>query len=156
MSSDVRDLVKYLKDNNYTISFAESMTVGAIVSQLGNISGVSQILGESYITYSNLSKIKILKVKQTTISNYQVVSKEVCMEMLAGLINLTKTDFGVVITGNANIEKNSINKLESFIGINVLGKAYFYHLKFEENNRILNIKNAVQFTYQQLKNLIKK
>src|SRR5690554_2509415 len=157
ISKDVVALSRYLIENKYTISFAESMTGGLLVSELVKVEGISKVLKESYITYSSHSKIKILKVKNETISNYHVVSIEVCKELLTGLINLSKSDIGVVITGYAQLVENSsrsynneLNLPYAFIGFYVLGETFYHELNFSSNNRLSNLETAVKFIYQKL------
>ena len=45
-------LVELLKENKYHISFAESMTGGMLASTIINVSGASDVIEKSFITYS--------------------------------------------------------------------------------------------------------
>ena len=56
-----------LKNKQLKISFCESCTGGALVSTLVDIPGASSILEESYVTYSENAKQKIVGVKENTI-----------------------------------------------------------------------------------------
>ena len=47
----------------YTVTTAESCTGGLIAATLINVSGVSEIYREGYITYANESKEKLLGVR---------------------------------------------------------------------------------------------
>ena len=94
-------LVNLLIKKKYHISFAESATGGLLASSIVSISNASCVLEESYVTYSNYSKEKILGVKEKTIEKYDVVSKEVVAEMASGLYNITKSDVCVSISGVA-------------------------------------------------------
>lgn len=153
MKKDVLKVVNYLIKNKLTISFAESMTLGNLVASLSNYEGISNILSNSYVTYSNEAKIKLLKVKPTTISKYSVVSHQVCEEMLTGLKELTNTNVGVVVTGMANLADND-NELKAYIGVYINGNRYIYQLDFKINNRIKNIENTIDFTYKKLVELL--
>lgn len=95
------ELVKILKDKRLTISFAESITGGLLSKLITDCPGSSEILKESYITYSNEVKSKILNVHSETIDKYGVVSKEVAIEMVHGLKNITDSNINVSVTGNA-------------------------------------------------------
>ena len=55
-------LVKKLIKKKIKISFAESCTGGMLSSAITSISGSSKIFNLGIITYSNKSKINILKV----------------------------------------------------------------------------------------------
>lgn len=116
-------LVKLLKEKEFKISFAESITGGLLASQITSISGASSVLNESYITYSNDVKSKILGVNEDTLNNYGVVSKETAYEMAKGLKNLTNSDICVATTGEAGP-----NPSEKEIGLNYI--CYY----FDENN----------------------
>lgn len=150
-------LSDFLIKNNYTISFAESMTGGLLVAELVKISGISKILNESYITYSEESKINILKVKKETISKYQVVSQEVCIEMLTGLVKKVKSNIGVVVTGYSEhplFNNQKSNFPHAYIGIFVLENYYYFKLDFNNNDRISNLETTVQFVYEKLVELV--
>ena len=99
---NIEDLVyEELKRLNYHISFSESCTGGMLASMMINCSGASNVLDESFVTYSNESKIKLLKVKKETILDNDVVSKEVVMEMAKGLFDLTQANVCVATSGYA-------------------------------------------------------
>lgn len=94
-------VVNELVRKNYTISFAESCTGGMLASTLVNVSGASNVFEQSFVTYSNESKIKQLNVRGSTISKYSVYSSEVAEEMVIGLYNKTKANICVSVTGRA-------------------------------------------------------
>ena len=91
----------YLKENGYHISFAESCTGGLACARLVSVSGSSSVLNESYITYANESKIKLLGVNKETINTYGVVSEEVAREMAYGVARVSGAEIGIGITGIA-------------------------------------------------------
>lgn len=94
-------IVNLLKEKNLTISFAESCTGGLLTSTLINVSGASNVIKESYVTYSNEAKIKNLGVKEKTINTHSVYSKEVALEMARGLFLRTGSNICVSVTGLA-------------------------------------------------------
>ncbi len=57
-------VIKMLKEQGKYISFAESCTGGMLASILVDVPGASHVLKESFITYSNDSKINRLNVKK--------------------------------------------------------------------------------------------
>ena len=95
-------IVLLLEKNNYHISFAESMTGGMLASTIVNVSGASNVLDRSFITYSNISKHEILGVSLETIEKYDVVSIPVVLEMVEGLYNITNAQICVSVSGYAN------------------------------------------------------
>ena len=95
-------IVKLLDNLKYHISFAESMTGGMLASTIINVSGASNIIEKSFITYSNKAKNDILNVSLDTINKYDVVSIEVVKEMASGLFSLTNSEICVSVSGYAN------------------------------------------------------
>ena len=84
-----------------TISTAESCTGGMLSSALTEIPGSSAIFECGFVTYSNLSKMRILGVKEKTLEAFGAVSEEVAAEMAIGSLNKTKANFAISITGVA-------------------------------------------------------
>ncbi len=101
-----QQIVDKLKRHHYQISFAESCTGGLLVSTLVSISGASQVLAESYVTYSEDAKCKILNVSKKTLEQFSVYSAEVALEMAEGLKKITNADVCISITGEAESSKN--------------------------------------------------
>ena len=90
-----------LKRLGYHISFAESCTGGMLASKLVNVAGSSAVMNESYVTYSEEAKMKLLGVKKETIEKYDVVSNKVAIEMANGLWFKTGAEVAVSVTGYA-------------------------------------------------------
>ena len=61
----MEEIVKLLTKNNETISTMESCTGGAIVNEITNIPGASDVLKYSAITYANEFKVKMGVSKET-------------------------------------------------------------------------------------------
>ena len=91
----------YLIEKGLRVSSAESITGGLIASKLVGVGGISACLKESYVTYSNEVKEKILGVKKETIEKYGVVSGETVGEMLKGLKNISGSDLCIATSGYA-------------------------------------------------------
>ena len=129
-----QDLVTLLKTNNLTISFAESCTGGLMASTLINVSGASDVIKESYVTYSEEAKIKILGVKKETLDEYSVYSKETAYEMAKGLSLISKACVSVSITGLAggNGYNSSDGKFNSCIIINYDNQEHVINLFKDE------------------------
>ena len=53
------------------------------------------------VTYSNQSKIKVLKVPKKIIRKYGAVSEQVCLAMVKNVSKISKTNMSVSITGIA-------------------------------------------------------
>ena len=94
-------LVKLLSANRLKISFVESCTGGLLSSSITSISGSSKVFTLGLVTYSNQSKIKILKVPKKIIIKHGAVSYETCLSMVKNLNKISKTNISVSITGVA-------------------------------------------------------
>ncbi|HBO18781.1 MAG TPA: hypothetical protein DD612_03935 [Methylophilaceae bacterium] len=95
---------------NLRIALAESCTGGLVCQQLTNIPGSSAWFDRGFITYSNESKMELLKVNQTTLSEFGAVSKEIASEMALGALNASHADIALSITGIAGPSGGSIDK----------------------------------------------
>lgn len=110
-------LVELLLKNNMTISFAESCTGGMLASTLINVSGSSNVINESYVTYSEEAKMRILGVSKETLNKYTVYSSEVAEEMAEGLKKVTHANVCASVTGKAE-DESGICKCDYCIIVN--------------------------------------
>jgi len=94
-------VVGLLIDKGLTVTAAESCTGGLFSKLITDVSGASSVLNESYVTYANESKVKIVGVNPETIKEYGVVSEEVAVQMAQGAAKTSGSDIGVGITGIA-------------------------------------------------------
>ena len=99
-----------LNKRNLRIVLAESCTGGLVCQQLTNIPGSSVWFDRGFITYSNESKIELLKVNQNTLSKFGAVSKEIASEMALGALDASHADIALSITGIAGPSGGSIDK----------------------------------------------
>lgn len=90
-----------LRSQGATIAVAESCTGGLISHRLTNVPGSSDYLERSIIAYSNKAKKDLLKVPATTLNRFGAVSKETAESMAKGVRKLSKTTFGLAVTGIA-------------------------------------------------------
>lgn len=94
-------LGKLLKEQNLTITTAESCTAGGIANLIASVPGSSDYLVGGVITYATEAKYKLLGVSENTVKEHNVVSANVAMEMAAGAMKLFNTDVSIGITGLA-------------------------------------------------------
>lgn len=92
-------LGKILMQNKKTISTAESCTGGAIASLITSVAGSSAYFEGSIVSYSYQIKESLLNVKKETLEKFGAVSEETVREMLSGLLNKMKTDYGIAVSG---------------------------------------------------------
>jgi nicotinamide-nucleotide amidase len=111
---------RLLLENKKTVSFAESCTGGSIATAITDIPGSSLYFKNSVVAYSNESKIKLLGVKEETLTNFGAVSKETVKEMAEGVLKLSNSDYAFSVTGIAG---PSDGTKEKPIGLVYIGSA---------------------------------
>jgi len=90
---------KWLLKNKKTISTAESCTGGNIASLITSVPGASAYFEGSIVSYSYEIKETLLDVKKETLEKFGAVSEETVREMLTGLLDKMKTDYGIAVSG---------------------------------------------------------
>ena len=155
MIKNLEELVKYLDENKLHISFAESLTGGMCAATLVDISGASNVLNESHVTYSNEAKMKYLNVKKETIDKYTVVSQEVAYEMALGLHNLTGAEICLSTTGIAGPTSDGIHEVgDVCFGFYINGKIYTKEHVFGNIGRNEVRKKATEYLFEELYKLL--
>ena len=96
-----KNIIKKLSKKKIKISFAESCTGGLLSSTITSVSGSSKAFNLGLVTYSNQSKIKVLKVSKKIIRKYGAVSEQVCKAMAKNVSKIGKTNMSVSVTGIA-------------------------------------------------------
>ena len=94
-----KKVINLLRKKKLKISFAESCTGGMLASSITAIRGSSKIFTLGLITYSNQSKINVLKVRRNIIIKHGAVSYETCLSMVKNLSLMSKTHISVSISG---------------------------------------------------------
>ena len=154
MKNLANKVVQKLIKKKLKISFAESCTGGLLSSSITSINGSSKVFSLGLVTYSNKSKIEILKVPKRVISKYGAVSKECCISMVKSLSKISKTSLSISITGIAGPNGGTKQKPVGlvYIGIKKGNKIIIKEKKFKSKKRntiqMLTVKEA-------LKNIIK-
>lgn len=78
----MEELILILKNKGLTLSCAESLTGGLFGSEITSVSGASQVFKGGVICYDTNVKIDVLKVEESIIDSYGVVSSQ-CASMMA-------------------------------------------------------------------------
>ena len=149
-------LVHKLIKEKKTVSVAESCTSGLIASMIGNIPGASEIFNESYVTYSNESKMKLLGVKEETLALYGAVSHQTAIEMAEGVREASGCDIAISVTGIAGPGGGTDEKPVGlvYIGISTKDKARAYKHIFKgcrNKVRYKTAKTALKYAISVLK-----
>ena len=83
------------------LASAESCTGGMLSTAITDIPGSSTVFECGFVTYSNLSKMRVLGVREETLKTFGAVSEEVAAEMAIGALNNSKANLAISITGIA-------------------------------------------------------
>lgn len=151
-------IVKKLINNKETIASMESCTAGYFVTTITNVSGASEILKYSAVTYSNEFKIK-MGVPKEVIAKYTVYSNETSQSMAKAISNFANSTYGVGITGQiGRIDpSNNTGKVnEIFVTIYNSKNDTYHDLKIntKEETRLENKKYIVDKILEELLNII--
>jgi nicotinamide-nucleotide amidase len=92
---------KTLRDRKLSLAVAESCSGGLISHRITNVPGSSEYFMGGVVTYSNRSKIDLLKVPETIIEQYGAVSAETAAAMALGVQQMFQTSLGLAVTGIA-------------------------------------------------------
>ncbi len=138
-------LVKLLSKKRLKISFVESCTGGLLSSSITSISGSSKIFTLGLVTYSNKSKMNILKIPKKIIMKYGAVSYETCLHMVKNLNKISKSNISLSITGVAGPKGGTKQKPVGlvFIGIKKGNKILIRKFLFKNKKRNLIQKASV-------------
>lgn len=149
-------IVDKLIELGYKISFAESCTGGLLAATFVEVPNASKVFNESFVTYSDESKIIRLGVDKNIINEHSVYSKEVSDQMAEKVAVLTNSNVGVGISGIAGptggSETNPVGTVYMSIYIN--GKIYSYKewFKDKERNQVRNL--VIDYIINKLSNLL--
>ena len=94
-------IVESLKSKGESLSVAESITGGALTSEIVSVPGASHILKGSIVAYSVEIKMRELSVPQELIDRAGVVSEEVALAMADGIRARMNTTWSIASTGVA-------------------------------------------------------
>jgi len=94
-------IVESLKLKGESLSIAESITGGALTSEIVSVPGASHILKGSIVAYSVEIKMPELSVPQELIDRAGVVSEEVALAMADGIRARMNTTWSIASTGVA-------------------------------------------------------
>lgn len=131
---NLESIVKYLINNKMTIATMESCTGGLLASLITDVSGASEILKFSAVTYSTEYKIK-MGVNKDVIDKYSVYSKETAQEMAFNISKFSNSDLGVGITGRLVTNSSEPKGVDLCIYDKRFDKYYFSFCDIKSNSR---------------------
>ena len=137
----IQSIHKKLIKKKLTISVAESCTGGLLAYNLTKLANSSKYFEMGLTTYSNKSKIKVLKVGKHIIQKYGAVSKECCKSMVENLSKISKSKINVSITGIAGPGGSTKDKP---VGLVYIGVKKGKILLIQENKFKSKKRNLIQ------------
>ena len=152
-----RKIVSLLKRKKFRLAIAESCTGGMLSSAITSVSGSSKIFTIGLVTYSNQTKISILKIPKEIIKKYGAVSVQCCLAMVNNLSKISKAKVCISITGIAGPKGGSKLKPVGlvYIGIKVGKKVAINKCDFKNKGRAFVQKQTVKKSLNLLIKLIK-
>lgn len=148
------EVIKKLIAKKISISAVESITGGLISKLVTDVPGSSSILSESYVLYSNDSKVSVLGVDAGLIEKYGVVSKEVAKDMVVKLKMITGKDICISTTGNAGpdvCDNKPVGRV--YVGINFLDEVSVYELNIDGDREKVRNETA-DFIFNKIDELV--
>ena len=136
VQSREKRIAQLLLRNALKLATVESCTGGLISSRMTDVSGSSAYIFQNLVTYANEAKVKMLGVNRETIEKYGVVSEQVALEMVKGMLDKYNCGVAMSTTGIAGplgaTEEKPVGLIYIGIGNDKIQKAY----RFEANPKI--------------------
>jgi|TARA_B100001741_G_C16528619_1_gene588382 nicotinamide-nucleotide amidase len=157
MKKNSMKIVKLLKRNRLKIAFAESCTGGLLSKTITSISGSSKVFLFGLVTYSNQSKISILKVPKKIIKKYGAVSMQCCLSMVNNLSRIAKSNISLSITGIAGPKGGTKKKPIGlvYIGIKKANKVRINKYLFKNKGREYIQRTSVKKSLELISSILK-
>ena len=130
-------IVDMLKASGMTLTTVESCTGGLLSGRLVNVSGASSVFEQSFVTYANKAKRKLVGVKKSTLKAHGAVSEETAKEMAEGGCKEAEADACLAITGIAGPDGGTEEKPVGlvYIGCCIKGKTVVRKYQFSGNRQ---------------------
>ena len=143
LNNQLKNLTARLKKNKIKVAVAESCTGGLISYNLTKIPGASKFFMVGIVSYSNISKLDLLKVRQKTLTKYGAVSAEICKEMCNNLLKISKTNIAISVTGIAGPDGGTKKKPIGLVYVGICSKNKLEIKKFNFGKKLsrINIQN---------------
>lgn len=145
-----------LKEKNLKISTAESCTGGLIASKITDISGSSEYMQGSIVSYDNSVKVNQLSVKTEDLEQVGAVSKNVALQMAKGAAEKLNSDIGLSTTGVAGPTGGTPEKPVGTVWIGVYGLGQHFAVKaLLTKDRLVNKERSAIIALEIVRRLLK-
>jgi PncC family amidohydrolase len=119
--SDLETLAKLYREQNFTLTTAESCTGGGLGSALTSVSGSSDYYLGGFVTYANMAKETLLGVETKVLKDFGAVSRECAIQMAEKCRNILGSTVAISITGIAGPDGGSKEKPVGLVYIGISG-----------------------------------
>lgn len=146
-----------LRQQNATVSTAESCTGGLIAFRISSVPGASDYFTGSIISYADDAKVHLLDVQQSTLLLHGAVSEATVCEMAQGALAKMKTSYAIAVSGIAGPSGGSSEKPVGTVWIAVasskrtMAKKFLFSGNRERNMELASI-NALNMLRKLLVN----
>jgi nicotinamide-nucleotide amidase len=120
----VLEVASELKTRKLTLATAESCTGGGLSYWLTSVPGSSAWFERGFVTYSNMAKMEMLGVSETTLNQHGAVSQETAIAMADGIKHHSHADIGIAITGIAGPDGGTTEKPVGTVWLAFSGKHF--------------------------------
>ena len=131
---------RLLKDQNQTVSTAESCTGGFIGHLLSKHAGSSTFFTGSILSYDNRIKTEFLDVPTSILKTVGAVSKEAVEQMALAIRTKMNTDYGISVSGIMGPSGQTDEKPLGMVWIGVANKekvvSKVFYLRFDRQKNI--------------------
>jgi len=138
-------VVSILSKKRLRITIAESCTGGLLSNMITNVPGSSKCFDYGLVTYSNESKINLLKIKSKTLLVHGAISRQIVLEMAKNLRSISNSDISVAISGIAGPTGGTNDKPVGtvFIGLSTIKKTNVKKYIFSGNRESIKLKTCL-------------
>ncbi len=149
---------RVLRERSETLSVAESCTGGLLSSKITDIPGSSDYFERGFIVYSNTSKVENLGIPEDLIAKEGAVSQQIAKLMAKRAREISRTTYGIGITGIAGPGGGSAEKPVGTVHIAIAwdgGEAHTKNYFFGTREQI-KIQSAVKALDMLRRHILKK
>ena len=150
------NIIDLLKEKNYSIATAESLTAGLVGSNICRNSGASSVYKGGVISYTKEAKCSLLGLNMLDIEKYNVYSHQTALSMAKGVKKLVDSTCAIATSGVAGPGSDEgVEEGTVFLAYIIAEKEYTECVKFSgmrNEIRELAAKHAVERFVELLKN----
>ncbi len=151
-----RTVFNMLKEQNLTLSAAESLTGGQFIERLVTLEGASSVCNGGIVCYAQSVKENVLEVPNLILNQYGTVSEECAVSMAVNVAEKLDSKIGISFTGVAgpdSVEGHPVGTV--YIGIYIEGESPFAESFFIDGDRNMmrakTVKKGYGLLYHHLK-----